>query len=185
MMHWSCGCIHITELCFSTSMGLSCLDTMKHPSMPHRIQDSLHSSSVHTIHSSPTQSLSCTLQDCNKPNWQHVLELVIPYVDSKRALAKCSFVSQHMMDFVHGAIQQRFHTLLPAFLRSDKDGVGSTSQILLGNIGALQWFCSCAGREHMASEETALHVLIWIKHNDFYTWHMDVLPAAGKPPAAS
>jgi hypothetical protein len=125
------------------------------------------------------------MQDCNHPSSHHVLELVVPYVDSKRTLATCSFVSQHMTDFVHASIQQRFHTLLPAFLQSDKDGVGSTSEIMLGNIGALQWFCSCAGRELTASEETALRVLIWFKHNDVHQWGIDVLVAAGEPPAES
>jgi hypothetical protein len=39
------------------------------------------------------------------------------------------------------------------------DGIGAVGWYARGHPGALQWFCSSAGRERMADAETALTVL--------------------------
>jgi hypothetical protein len=114
-------------------------------------------------------TMSCSLLAPHAMAWMHLqdghraLQLVLPFVNSKLSLARCSFVSQHVMGILQTSIQQRFQELLPAFLQADWDGIGTSRSIrepyAKGGLGALQWFCSCAGPERMGTAETALTVL--------------------------
>lgn len=89
---------------------------------------------------------------------QLLLELVLPYVNSKCTLARCCLVGQHTSSMVHETIQKRFLELLPVFANDMWDDI-SYSSLDPGCPAQLQWFCSVAGRERMRSTEAAVTAL--------------------------
>ena len=97
----------------------------------------------------------------------HVLELVLPYLDTREMHCRASLVSQHISGCMRAHIRQHIAAFLEQYLScrgwlQDKPkpkGVSTSSSAEHPRFSSVRWLCGCAGAEAMGSAAAAGAVL--------------------------